>query len=299
MTFRPPAAAAALAGAALAALAPAARAGAQTDYYNTDAGRPLTIEDAAPVERRAVEVQLAPLRLERAVGGVRRWGVEPEVAVGIFPRTHVEVGLPLVRVERPLPGAAGAAGVRRAVAGAAGVDVGVLHALNAETTRVPALAVGGGVLFPAGPLGPDHAYATVRALATRTFSGARLHLNAQGAFGPGLRVNPGGHLGALGGPVGGNTLELSRWLAGAAVDHVFGLRSLLVGAEAFARAPVVRGEAVEWNAGAGARWQLAPRWTVDGGAGRHLTGDDRGWYVTAGAAYSVGLPWAGPRGARR
>ncbi|HVJ63479.1 MAG TPA: NAD(P)/FAD-dependent oxidoreductase, partial [Tahibacter sp.] len=55
--------------ASLAAASLAARpAAAQTDYYNTDAGRPITIEDAYPVERRAVEIQLAPLRLERARG---------------------------------------------------------------------------------------------------------------------------------------------------------------------------------------------------------------------------------------
>jgi len=75
--------------------ASAGRLAAQTDYYNTDAGRPLTIEDAYPVERRAVELQAAPLRVERALGGVYRWGIEPEVAIGILPRTQFEVGLPL------------------------------------------------------------------------------------------------------------------------------------------------------------------------------------------------------------
>ena len=75
--------------ASLAVASLAARpAAAQTDYYNTDAGRPITVEDAYPVERRAVELQLAPLRLERVRGGTYHWGVEPEVAVGILPRTR-------------------------------------------------------------------------------------------------------------------------------------------------------------------------------------------------------------------
>ena len=65
---------------------------AQTDYYNTDAGRPLQIEDAHPVERRAFEIQAAPLRFERSGSGAYRWEIEPEVAYGIFPRTHVELG---------------------------------------------------------------------------------------------------------------------------------------------------------------------------------------------------------------
>ena len=71
------------------------RLAAQTDYYNTDAGRPVRIEDAYPVERYAFEAQVAPLRLERADGGGYHWEIEPELAYGIFPRTQVEVGLPL------------------------------------------------------------------------------------------------------------------------------------------------------------------------------------------------------------
>ena len=256
---------------------------AQTDYYNTDAGRPLTIEDAYPVERRALELQAAPLRLERILGGTYRWGIEPEMAVGILPRTQFEVGVPLVYVDRG-PGAGALAG-RRSV-GVAGVDVSVLHNLNVET-RIPALAISVGGLLPAGSLGPDNAYATVKGIATKTFPWARFHANAQAAFGPGLSLPPG----TADDPVGGNTLELSRWLAGVAVDRTFPLRSLLVSAEVFARAPIVRGQALEWNAGAGTRWQATPRWAVDAGAGRHLTGDDRGWYLTAGGAYAVGLPW--------
>ena len=52
----------------------------QTDYYNTDAGRPILIEDAYPVERYAFELQLAPVRLERERGGLCNWGFEPELA---------------------------------------------------------------------------------------------------------------------------------------------------------------------------------------------------------------------------
>ncbi|MGZ9121344.1 MAG: hypothetical protein ACXW6A_20970, partial [Gemmatirosa sp.] len=105
---------------------------AQTDYYNTDAGRPITIEDAYPVERRAVELQLAPLRLERARGGVYHWGVEPEIAIGVLPRTQLEVGLPLAFIE--------GAGSRR-TAGLAGGEGSVLPHLNVDTTS-PALAIG-------------------------------------------------------------------------------------------------------------------------------------------------------------
>jgi hypothetical protein len=46
---------------------------------------------------------------------------------------------------------------------------------------------------------------------------------------------------------------------------------------------------VAWNAAAGLRYQLAPRWAIDGGIGRRFTGDDRAWYVTFGSAFALGL----------
>ena len=58
---------------------------AQTDYYNTDRGRPLRIEDAYALEYRGLELQAAPLRVERSRGGVYNWGIEPELAIGILP----------------------------------------------------------------------------------------------------------------------------------------------------------------------------------------------------------------------
>jgi hypothetical protein len=83
---------------------------------------------------------------------------------------------------------------------------------------------------------------------------------------------------------------VSRWLGGIAVDKTFPLRSLLLSVESFAEQPLDDGTSVEWNAGAGARLQLAPRWAVDAGVGRRLTGNDRAWYVTFGSAYALGLP---------
>src|SRR5688500_7867010 len=66
-----------IASAALLLGAAATSATAQTDYYNTDAGRPMQIEDAHAVERRAFEIQAAPFRLERSRGGAYHWGLEP------------------------------------------------------------------------------------------------------------------------------------------------------------------------------------------------------------------------------
>jgi hypothetical protein len=244
-------------------------AAAQTDYYNTDAGRPVTIEDAAPLERRAFEVQAAPLRLERARPGVYAWGLEPELAFGILPRTQIEVGFPLALID---------AGVGGRKSGLAGAELSVLHNLNVETA-IPALAVTADVLLPVGRLGPDHAYASVKGIATRTLPWARFHVNAGYTFGDEPT------------PTSDAAVEVARWLAGVAVDRAFPLRSTLIIAELVARQPIHVDEGVEWSAGAGVRRQLTSRWAIDGGVGRRLTGAAGAWYATVGTAVAFGLPW--------
>ena len=122
----------------------ASAAGAQTDFYNTDRGRPVQIEDAYVTERYAFELKLAPVRLERTQGGTYNWGLEPEIALGILPRTQIEVGLPMAFVEQ---------GTQRR-SGIAGVDVSAMHNLNIETEGLPALAIRGDVLLPVGNLAP-------------------------------------------------------------------------------------------------------------------------------------------------
>ena len=246
---------------------------AQTDYYNTDAGRPLQIEDAYPVERRAFELQAAPFRLERSRSGVYHWEVEPELAFGILPRTHVEVGVPLAFID---------AGNGERSSGLTGVHLSAFHNLNAETS-IPALAIAAGVLLPVGSLGPDEAYGSVKGILTRTFTWARFHVNWEYTFGS--RLESGGGEASIG------AAELSSWMGGVAVDRTFPLKSLLVSGEVYAREPLVSGDDLEWNTGVGLRYQLDPRFNVDGGLGRRLTGDDPGWYITFGTAYALGLPW--------
>lgn len=277
------------AGAALLTLAAIpAHAAAQTDYYNTDAGRPVQIEDAYPVERRAFEVQAAPLRLERSRGGVYNWGIEPEIAYGILPRTQIEIGAPLAYVD---------AGLGDRTVGLAGIDLSILHNLNVETS-IPALALSAGVLLPAGNLGPDEVYPSVKGILTRTYTWARVHVNGEFTFGDRLPARVESSGAGSGGnderddaSIGPQALELSQWLVGVAVDRTFPLRAFLVTGEVYAREPLRDGEDVEWNAGAGLRFQLSPRFSADAGVGRRLTGDERGWYATVGTAIAFGLPW--------
>lgn len=242
---------------------------AQTDYYNTSSGRPLRIEDALPVEFRAIELDLTPLRWEAARNATYRWLLEPEIAVGVLPRTQLQVGVPLALTDRRSSSAGGATGL----------EISVMHALNAETS-IPALAVSGDVLIPMGGLAADAPYATLKAIMTRTLRVARIHVNAQVTAGPSV----------ANADTEDAVAETSRWLAGVAVDKTFPLRSVLLGIETFAEQPLGGESTVEWNAGVGVRAQLSPRWAFDAGAGRRLTGDDRVWYVTFGTAYALGLP---------
>lgn len=241
----------------------------QTDYFNTDHGRPVVIEDAYPTERFAFELQLAPVRLERAQGGRYRWGIEPELAYGVLPRTQVEVGFPLAFVD--LPGASDA--------GLAGIRLSVLRNLNIETEGLPAFGLAADVLLPAGEFAPDRAYPSLKALATRSFSFARFHLNGQATFGSAPDSSDDSEA---------PSHELSRWQAGVAIDQTFPLKALLLIADLVARQPIQEEEDVAWTAEVGVRTQLSPQLALDAGAGRTLTGE-RTWFVTFGAAYAFAV----------
>lgn len=252
------------AGGALLAVTPLA---AQTDYYNTDAGRPVQIEDAYPVERYAFEAQVAPLRLERTDDGAYQWEIEPELAYGVLPRTSVEVGFPLAFRD---------AGGTEGEFGLGGVDLSVLHNLNVETSGLPAFAVAADVLLPVGGFAPDGVYPSVKGIATRTFDFARFHVNGRYTFGSTPEIDE---------EVG----EASRWMAGVAVDKALPLRSMLLIGDVFVEQPLHEAEDLAWNAGAGVRYQLDPYFALDAGLGRRLTGKEQGWFVTFGAARAFAI----------
>lgn len=240
---------------------------AQTDYYNLDAGRPLRTEDARTIERHALEWQLAPFRANGANSGSATLAVEPHLAWGALPRTQVEVGVPIER--RRVAG--------HSAIGGAGLDLSVLHALNAETISLPGLAIGASLLIPVGGMSADATYGAVRAIATRTLTAGRIHVNATYGIGPTpLRA------------AGEGLSDFTRWEVGVAADHTFPLRSMLVGIELVARTPMAESLGTEWSAATGLRKQLSPRLALDVGGGRTLA--RRGeWFVTFGSAYAFGL----------
>lgn len=257
--------------------AAASRVSAQTDFYNTDAGRPVQIEDAYATERYAFEMKLAPVRLERLRGGAYTWTIEPELAYGIWPRTHIEVGLPLAYSEL---------GANSGRGGIAGLDLSLLHNLNAETRTLPALGLRADILFPVGSLGPDRTYASLKGIATRTFRWSRIHLNGQYTFGSNMQTTSGNVI-IAGSP---GAVEVSRWLAGVAVDKTYPLSATLVTADFYVRQPILDVVGVDYNLGAGIRHQVSPKWAIDGGIGRRLNGQDQGWFATFGTAYAFAVP---------
>ena len=244
---------------------------AQTDFYNTSSGRPLRIEDAVPTEFRALELDVTPVRLDLFRGRTRQWSLHPEATLGVFPRTQLQVAVPLTYVDAR----------RESSRGVAGLELSALHALNTETS-LPAFALGASVLLPIGGLAGDATLGTVKALVTRTLGWGRLHANAELTAGPSA-VASGSATESRASP------EESRWMAGIAVDHAFVLHSLLLTAESFAEQPMVQGASVAWNAGAGIRYQLAPRWAMDAAVARRFTGNDRAWSITFGTAYVLGI----------
>jgi hypothetical protein len=249
----------------------AAPAAAQKDYYNLDKNRPVRIEDAYATERYALEVKVAPLRLERESGGVYNWGFDPEFSYGILPRTSIEIGFPFEIVDRGEDGRS---------SGLSGIELSAFHNLNIETRGLPAFGVRGSMVAPVGGRSGDGIYPSLTGIATRSYSWARFHVNAQYTFG------------SAPDEVEGEAAELphgtSRWLAGMAIDRVFPLDAYLLIADVYAEQPLHAGDPVEWNAGAGIRYQVNPFLAVDAGVGRRFTGDPA-WYFTLGSAYHLGF----------
>lgn len=300
----------------------AGEAAAQTQYFNLDAGRPTRVEDAVPVERYALDVQLAPARVERLDDGSFRWRVEPRLSFGALPFTEVTLRVPYGGVR-----SRDSSGVRES--GVTSIGVGVLRAFNLERTRVPAIAVALDAQLPVGPVSAPKPTYSARVLVTRSGSFGRVHLNVSGGTYsirvPGadqcLGSEPAGY--GCGGFIpdppcsivpaaarpglaraavcAGSAVASRqaaavtppprthgvRWLTGIGVDHAFPLRSWLVAADIVAeRLEGFQSEA-DVTAETGVRWQLTPRLVFDAGVARRITGATPASSVTFGLTFGA------------
>jgi hypothetical protein len=299
---------------------------AQSDYRNTDSGRPLRIEDAEATERYALEFSFAPFRLERPRAGIERWQYEPRLSYGIFPRTEIELRAPIVYREL---GASPRSGL-------AGLGIGVFRNINSETPSLPSFALGGEYVVPAGGAATKPGSWVVRGAATRSFLLGRVHVNAAyGSYnsiavpapsstctqncggitfipindGPcELEPGDGGRLqsASLMAPMDQLTPPPTaqqptittgrRLLVGIAGDHSFPLWSTMIGADVFVERFSLSTSPADWSAELGARHQVTPRVVFDVGVGRRFTGTSPSWFATVGSSYSFTTGGAGLHG---
>jgi hypothetical protein len=140
---------------------------AQGGYFNTDASHPLRVEDALATELFGLELHFPGVRFERLDSGAQRWRVEPSLSFGAFPRTAVEIRSSFVYREA----------TARPRGGLSGIGFNVFHALNTETSGLPAVAVTGEVYTPVGGARTGSAAVAFRTI-VRTTPWARFHFNA-------------------------------------------------------------------------------------------------------------------------
>jgi hypothetical protein len=246
------------------ALAPAAAA--QSDYRNLDPGRPLAVEDAQPLEFRAMEFSWTLPRYLRSGSGLWHLSFEGEYKWGIAKNTQVGVTSEL--------GVQRAAG--RAVAGAADVQLHLLHNFNAETPRLPAIAVRPEFTIRAGGFGSQREHAALKWILTKTLGRNRLHLNGSYAAGPTAAPGRGGDL-------------VSRFFYGVGYERTLPLRFLVLLADVYARKPIDH-DRTQVVFDVGARVQLNPAWVLDAGissgALRRSAGHDFGFTIGVSRAFS-------------
>src|SRR5262249_5186087 len=147
---------------------------AQGQFEDLEARRPLAVQDASPIAYGAFELQVGPWAMA-AGGGETDRGIGSALEWGAWPRTQLEIG-----AQR----ASGPATSGGRTSGLAGLTLGALYELNAETLALPAFAFAADVVSTAGPLAPAAPLLTLGAIATRSWPGVRVHVNAAATIGP-------------------------------------------------------------------------------------------------------------------
>lgn len=230
------------------------------DVSNTDTGRPFRVEDALAVPRYALDLHLLPAW--STPGTNDAWSLRPGAYYGLVPRTQVEVEVPVL-----LQRSSGDANAEFA-----GVRLGAQHNFNVERRAWPALAVDASLLLPAGQV--RRAHPAVKGIATKTFKWARLNVSSEAAFGS-EPVDSRGRS------------SLARWETGVAFDRLFPRHAAVAGLEVVARKPMEPSAAVQWSAGAGARYQLTPLLLLDARVARTFTGAPQAWEIALGVSRFV------------
>jgi hypothetical protein len=292
---------------------------AQVGYRNLDAGRPVRVEDAAPTERHALDLDLTTLRVDFLSHLRERVLIEPRMAYGILPNTEFSIRVPIFFRERS----------QSPRSGISGVGIGGKRELRLESRRLPAFGLAAETFLPVGPNATRPAF-SAKALMTRSFPVGRLHLNASyGTFA--VRLRPGLVITAVCGEPGlppcpeapidhvcdlsaatgfppvlaacasgartlttdassaavpGEVVRRSHWLIGVAGDKALPLRSTLLVADVFVEHFDGLRRSFDWTAEFGVRRQVSPRLVVDATVGRHYYGSELSSFIKFGTSFS-------------
>lgn len=233
---------------------------AQLDYRNLDDERPVTTEDAYPVERYAVELMI-PFAAERTAGA-DVLSFLPELMWGLAANTMLGAKVPLALAD-------GADGIR-----VGGPRLFALYNFNTESPRLPALALRLDTSLPWGGDAGEAMTGTVTVIATRSWGVWRSHLNGSYTVAEAQRAP------LLDPPV--------RWSASLAIDHTDWRHSLLWIGEL--RLAGALDGTTGWRGGVGARWQATPEVVFDAGVYRRLSalGPDLGLTLGLSRTFAFG-----------
>jgi hypothetical protein len=292
--------------------------GAQVGYRNLDGGRPVRVEDAAPTERHALDLDLTT-RFDFLSRLRERVLIEPRMAYGFFPNTEFSIRVPIFFRERS----------QSPRSGISGFGIGGKRELRLESNRLPAVGLAVETFLPVGPNAARPAY-SAKALMTRSFPAGRLHLNASyGTFT--VRLRPGLVITAVCGQPGlpacpeapidhvcdlsasgalppvlaacisgareftpeapsaaapGQVVRRAHWLVGVAADKALPLRSTLLVADIFVEQFEGLRRSFDWTAELGVRRQVSPRIVLDATVGRHYYGTELSSFLKFGTSFS-------------
>lgn len=214
---------------------------AQADYRDLDAGRPIAVEDAQPIEHRAFEFQFTVPHFSRERRGEWHFVFENELKWGILPDT--QFGITTETAASRHNGAT--------VFAQRDVQLHLLYNFNQETPRMPAIAIRPELIIGAGGLGARHEHGALKLIVSKTIHRNRLHFNASYTAGPTEAPGRGGDL-------------VNRFFYGAAYERTLPLKFIVLVADVYARKPIDH-SATEVVFEFGTRVQLNPTWVLDAG----------------------------------
>lgn len=230
----------------------------QADYRNLDPGRPITIEDAQPIEFRAFEFSFGS-RYGRHQEGYEL-SFEPELKWGFAKNWQVGVSGERAVLDD---------GQRTNVL--AGTEFHFLYNLNQEDFDLPAIAFRPELTFGTGDLGTDHPHGALKVIVSKTFGFNRVHLNGSYTIGPTEISGRGGDL-------------VNRYLYGIAYERTAPIEFFVLLFDLYAAAPIDGGRR-EIIYDLGTRIQMTPTWVFDAGFFHAIRSEDLDFGVTAGFSY--------------